>query len=66
MSNPLRYPAWQESYIAAMLEMNSAAKRAKIVAAQDAIRSRMVGATTEPEERQAIADALNALKFLNR
>jgi hypothetical protein len=66
MAPQLRYPVWQESYIAAMLEMNSAAQRAKIAAAQAAIQKRMVGSRAEPEERQAILDALNALKFMNR
>ena len=66
MSPQLRYPVWQESYIAAMLEVNSAAQHAKIAAAQAAIHNRMVASRTEPEEHQAILDALNALKFLNR
>jgi len=66
MSTQLRYPAWQEPYIAAMLEMNSASVHTKIAIAQRAIHSRMVSSKAEPEERQAILDALNALKFLNR
>jgi hypothetical protein len=66
MAYPLRYPMWQEPYIAAMLEMNLAAKYAKIAAAQAAIQNRMVTSRAEPEERQAIQDALNAFKFLNR
>jgi hypothetical protein len=66
MDYPLRYPVWQESYLAAMLEMNSVAKRAKIAAAQDAIRKRIVSNGAAPEEHQAIQDALNALRFLNR
>jgi hypothetical protein len=65
MSLQLRYPVWQESYLAAMLEMNSAAQRAKIAAAQHAIHNRLIHSKAEPEERQAILDALNALKFLN-
>jgi hypothetical protein len=66
MPNTLRYPGWQGPYLAAILEMNSAEKHAKIATAEDAIRSRMMSSKTEPEERQAIQDALNALKFLNR
>jgi hypothetical protein len=65
MLYPLRYPVWQESYVAAILEMNLAAKHAKIAAAQAAIRGRIVSGKTEPEEHQVIQDALNALKFLN-
>ncbi len=66
MSPQLLYPVWQESYLAAMLEMNTTAQHAKITAAKDAIRGRMVTSNAGPEERQAIHDALNALKFLNR
>ena len=66
MLSSLRYPVWQGHYLAAMIEMNSTKMRSKIVAAQDAIRYRLLGDKAEPEERQAIQDALNALKFLNR
>jgi hypothetical protein len=66
VSNALNYPNWQELYVAAMLEMNSRKMKAKIADAEDAIRSRMLGSKVAPEERQAIVDALNALKFLNR
>jgi len=66
MSPQFLYPVWQESYVAAMLEMNTIAQHVKITAAQDAIHSRMVTSDSDPEERQAIQDALNALRFLNR
>ncbi|MGA2420540.1 MAG: hypothetical protein ABSG69_10680 [Candidatus Acidiferrum sp.] len=66
MPNTLRYPVWQGHYLAAMLEMNSRMMKARIVDAQDAIRSRMIGSEAEPEERQAISDALQALRFLSR
>jgi hypothetical protein len=66
MSHQLRYPIWQGHYLAAMLEMNSTAQHSKILAVQTAIQSRMVSSKAEPEERQVILDALNALKFLNR
>jgi hypothetical protein len=66
MSPQLRYPVWQEYYVAAMLETNSAAQHSKIATAEHAIHRRMAGSKAEPEERQAIQDALNALKFLNR
>jgi hypothetical protein len=66
MPTPLRYPAWQESYLTAMLEMNSAAIKGKIISAEEALHLRLASKKTEPEERQAILDALGALKFLNR
>ena len=62
----LEYPVWQESYIEAMLELNPAAQPAKIATAEHAIHNRMVGSKAEPEERQAVLDALSALKFLKR
>jgi len=65
MPDALRYPGWQGPYLAAVLEMNATAKHAKIATAEDAIRARMMSCKTEPAERQAIQDALNALKFLN-
>jgi hypothetical protein len=66
MRNVLRYPVWQGHYLAAMLEMKSGTMQTKIADAEAAIRSRMLSNETGPEERQAIQDALNALKFLNR
>lgn len=66
MPNALHYPTWQGHYLAAVLEMNSRMMKVKIADAEDAIRSRMLGSKAGPEERQAILDALNALKFLNR
>jgi hypothetical protein len=66
MPDRLQYPAWQTPYLAAMLEMNSANIKAKIVDAKTAIQLRIVSHSAAPEERQAILDALSALKFLNR
>ena len=66
VDNPMRYPVWQGQYRAAMLETNKTLKHTKVRAVQKAIHERMVGSKAEPEERQAIEDALNALKFLNR
>jgi hypothetical protein len=66
MANPLLCPVWQTSYVAAMLEMNGGRVRAKIAAAEGAIYRRMVSSRVEPQERQAILLAMNALKFLNR
>jgi len=62
----LRYPIWQGRYLAALLEMNSRRMNARIAAAEDAIRGRLLSSKAEPEERQAILDALHALRFLNR
>jgi hypothetical protein len=66
MRNALRYPIWQGHYLAAMLEMNSGIMKTKIADAEAVIRNRMVSKDAEPEEHQAIQDALNALRFLNR
>ena len=65
-SDPMRYPVWQGQYRAAMLETNKTLKHTKVRATQKAIHERMVGSKAEPEERQAIEDALNSLKFLDR
>jgi len=66
MSVALRYPVWQKHSLAAMLEMDSGTMKIKIANAETVIRNRMVDSKAGPEERQAISDALNALRFLNR
>jgi hypothetical protein len=66
MSDVLRYPVWRGPCLAGLLEMNSRKMKTKIADAESVIRSRMVGSDAEPDERQAIEDALNALKFLDR
>jgi hypothetical protein len=66
MPDRLQYPMWQKSYLSAMMEMDSVKIRAKIATAEDAIHCRMSDSKASPEERQAVHDALNALKFLNR
>jgi hypothetical protein len=66
MADPLRYPVWQAPYVGAMLETNSATAKVKISTAEGAIDRRMVSSKAEPEERQAVLVALNALQFLNR
>ena len=66
MQHPPRYPIWQGHYLAALLEMNSGTRKVKVARAEDAIRSHMIVSNAGPEERQAIQDALNALRFLNR
>jgi tellurite resistance protein len=66
MLNQFRYPVWQEPYLAAMIEMDSTKTKAKIAFAEDAIRVCMIDGEAEPAEREAIVDALNALKFIKR
>jgi hypothetical protein len=66
MPRKLPYPLWQNAYLAAMLERDSAKMKAKIDDAEDGIHRRMVNSKAEPEERQAVLDALNALSFLRR
>jgi hypothetical protein len=66
MLNQFRYPVWQEPYLAAIIEMDSAKMKAKIAFAEDAIRVYMIDGEAEPAERQAILGALNALKFIRR
>jgi hypothetical protein len=66
MPDRLQYPMWQKSYLSAMMEMDSRKIKTKIAAAEDVIHRRMSDSKASSEERQAIHDALNALKFLNR
>jgi hypothetical protein len=62
----LRYPIWQESYLSAMIETDSAKLKARIAAAENNIRMRTIEMPESSEERQAIFDAVNALRFLTR
>jgi hypothetical protein len=66
MLNRLQYSVWQEPYLAAMLEMDAIKAKVKIALAEGAIHFRMIGSRAEPAERQAILNALNALKFIKR
>jgi hypothetical protein len=66
MSPPLQYPVWQLPYLSAMMEMDLAKMKVKIANAENTIHSRMSDSKASPEERQAILEALNALKFLHQ
>ena len=62
----LQYPIWQESYLSAMMEIDSAKLKVKIAAAESNIRIRTIEMPEISEERQAIVEAMNALRFLTR
>jgi len=66
MAVPLKYPVWQNPYLAAMLGIDSVKTKTRIAAAETAIHRRMVQSGAAPEERQAVLAALNALGFLKR
>jgi hypothetical protein len=62
----LQYPTWQESYLSAMMEIDSAKLKLKIAAAESNIRIRTIEMPESYEERQAIFDAVNGLRSLTR
>jgi hypothetical protein len=62
----LQYPTWQESYLSAMMEMDAAKLKVKIAAAENNIRIRTIEMPESSEERQAISDAVNSLRYLTR
>jgi hypothetical protein len=62
----LQYATWQESYLSAMMEIDSAKLKAKIAAAESNIRMRTIEMPESSEERQAISDAMNGLRSLTR
>jgi hypothetical protein len=66
MRERLQYPTWQESYLSAMMEIDSAKLKVKIAAAECNIRTRTIEMPESSEERQAISDAVNALRYLTR
>jgi hypothetical protein len=66
MLHQFQYPVWQEPFLAAMREMDSNKAKVKIATAEIAIHSRMIRSRAEPAEREAILNALNALKFIKR
>ena len=66
MLHQFQYPVWQVPFLAAMREMDSIKAKVKIAAAEIAIHSRMIRSRAEPAERDAILNALNALKFIKR
>ena len=65
----LKYPEWQQQYEAALLEFDSTKLRQVVTAAETAIFFRWQTMPAGPdgqEERQAIADATNALFAIKR
>jgi hypothetical protein len=60
------YPIWQKSYLSAMMEIDSAKLKTKIAAAENNMRMRTIEMPESSEERQAIFNAMNALRFLTR
>jgi hypothetical protein len=69
-SSRLRYPDWQPEYEAALLELDHNTLEERILAARRAISNRVQVLAQDhfgsPEERQAMADALNFLAMLER
>ena len=63
----LEYPEWQKAYREALLEIDRQKLPARIFAAEMAILARMTALQTSSDghiERQAIQDALKALRVL--
>ena len=63
----LKYPNWQESYRAAVLETNPKLLKQKVAAAEQAIELRFNELEHSPDhhdERIALTNALTALKIL--
>ena len=63
---PVRYPAWQREYEAAILEIDPVKVKALVGIAQAAIQGRLASLTHEhcSGERDAIANALMFLRLL--
>lgn len=63
---PVRYPAWQREYEAAILEVDPAKLKELITSAHAAIQGRLESLTAEhcSSERDAIANALMFLRLL--
>jgi hypothetical protein len=59
-------PNLARSYLSAMMEIDSAKLKAKIATAERNIRTRTFEMPESSEERQAISDAVNALRYLTR
>ena len=60
---------WQEPYQKAILEVDTAALRGKVLKAEDAICARLQqlqGSSDSHAEKEAIQDALSVLKALKR
>jgi len=61
------YPHWQSEYQAALLELDHMKLQARVAASETAILSRLQMISQSPDhqaERQAIEDALTALRVL--
>jgi hypothetical protein len=69
-ASTLLYPDWQSQYQAAMLELDPSKLPERILCAHQAISQRLRALSQDhfgtPEERNAIADALNGLAILER
>ena len=64
---PLRFPGWQTQYEAALFETDREKMPNFVAAAELAILNRLhvlVGTAGREQERQAMSDALRALRFL--
>lgn len=61
---------WQDVYLEAVLETDTSKLQQRIAAAEGAVKARMTELEQDhhgtPEERSAIADALNGLRILRR
>ena len=68
----LRYPAWQRAYEAALLELDRKKLLERVHTAEAVIFNRLQALAQIPDspehaaERQAMEDALNALRVLKR
>ena len=68
-SPKIRYPDWQNEYVAALFEFDGEKLLQRVEAAETAIFNRLQALSRSPEnqaERQAIDDALAALRVLKR
>jgi hypothetical protein len=68
-SPEILYPDWQNEYVAALFEFDSEKLLERVKAAETAIFDRLQAISQSPDsqaERQAIDDALTALRFLKR
>ena len=66
LHTPVRYPAWQREYEAAIFEVEPAKLKELITSAHDAIQGRLESITAEhcSAEQNAIANALMFLRLL--
>jgi hypothetical protein len=69
MDPNLRYPEWQKWCVDALAEVDPKNLPERVAAAKSAIEKRVQELASSPdghEERRAISDALNVLRFLQR